>query len=85
MKLSTIIRAIVRPIVQIDVTNNMFRCVAAKYNIGACAMVVDDYTSIARGLDIMPYPRRAREWQVGHLTVAWWGRDTLVHPVPEAS
>lgn len=70
MKLSTIIRAIVRPYIAKD----------------------DETIWIGRdrgpgfGISTVPiqWVHRATVFKIGDLEIAYWGRDTLVHPV-EAS
>lgn len=77
MKLSTIIRAIVRPALELSSGDDRitFRALGhSGFGIGDVACWQSD----------LSWPARARHLRIGDLTVAWWGRDTLVHPV-EAS
>jgi hypothetical protein len=77
MKFCNILRAIVRPLVEVQVYDD--------------ALQVQILGSSGPGLlvsDARPMygcPPRATHSQIGGLHVAYWGRDTLVHPAPEAS
>lgn len=89
MKLSTIIRAIVRPHVELRRSQGEIALLIerdfdraggipyrAKWGVGLVLRTGGDWS--------FQTPPRAREVRIGDLTVAWWGRDTLVHPT-EAS
>lgn len=72
MKLSTIIRAIVRPVVKIHSIDEWF----------IASTDEDFWAGAAVGVFCFPrdIPARATSVKIlGDLTVAWWGRDTLVH------
>jgi hypothetical protein len=79
MKLSTILSAAVRPWLRFD------RHI--KYDQSWVTIGPDRESGYGIGLSINPdrcWVPRARTFRIGDLTVAWWGRDTLVHPT-EAS
>ncbi len=78
MKLGTVIRAIVRPALELSSGDDriLLRALGPSgFGIGMVANWQSD----------LSWPARARCRRIGDLTVAWWGRDTLVHPAPEAS
>lgn len=77
MKLSAILRAIVRPYIKADVDERSV-CVQSVVYSGP-----GFYVTSQRGW--CERPLRATVRRIGDLEVAYWGRDTLVHPAPEAS
>jgi hypothetical protein len=78
MKLSTILRAIARPVV--DVRSDDENLIVTLGGSSGPGFGVVAFWQASLG-----WPARARTCRIGHLTVAYWGRDTLVHPAPEAS
>lgn len=79
MKLSTIIRAIVRPHVAqlVNVSNDE-------------DMFAVGLLSSGRGFGLaerghVSWVPRAQVRHIGDLEIAWWGRDTFVHQSQEAS
>ena len=77
MKLSTILRAIVRPIVDVQVFYDALQ-VQILGASGPGLLISDTRPTYG-------YPPRTTHSQIGGLHVAYWGRDTLVHPAPEAT
>lgn len=74
MKLSTIIRAIVRPWVRVYGGDDRTWFMFGPENIAGPGF----------GLSVSGkgrWTKRATVRRVGALEIAWWGRDTLVHPV----
>lgn len=71
MKLSTIIRAIVRPYVEAESDEHEF-------TLNFLGLFGPGVGVAARA---NAFPKRATVIKVGGLEIAWWGRDTLVHPV----
>lgn len=77
MRLSTIIRAIVRPYVAPLLYVNSWD--------GGIVVVLGPPTgagfSVCHRPGILDSPTRRIVRKIGDLEIAWWGRDTLVHPV----
>lgn len=77
MKLSTIIRCMAQRHIDVDSTEystTLFTDGTTGPGLGVVAFC-DRFST---------WPERATTYRIGDLTVAWWGRDTLVHPT-EAS
>lgn len=77
MKLSTIIRSVVAPIVQFQTWNDAI-VVRLFRESGPGFLMSDDKP-------IYGFPPRAQEARLGDLHIRYWGRDTFVHQSPEAS
>lgn len=77
MKLSTIIRAIAQGIVPVRQDSHHLM-ITSSSNLGPGIRIR------VTGFFAPPVPTRARLTSIGNLEIAWWGRDTLVHPT-EAS
>lgn len=75
MKLSTILRAVVRPIVEVQVFDDALQ-VQILGSSGPGLLISD-----ARAM--YGCPPRTTYSQIGGLHVAYWGRDTLVYHAPE--
>jgi hypothetical protein len=77
MKLGTILRAIARPIVHVEAFEDAIS-IHILQDRGPGVLVCDSSPTYG-------YPPRAKSARLGGLHVRYWGRDTLVHPAPEAS
>lgn len=77
MKFSTIIRAILAPLVQVHAFDDRISIWTLRAGGAGIALST---TNTDRG-----HPARAKHVRVGDLHVRYWGRDTMVHHAPEAS
>lgn len=78
MKLSTIIRAIVRPWMRLHEHDDAAWIMFGPENVAGPGFGVA--VNSRRG-----WTARATVRHIGDLEIAWWGRDTMVHHAPEAS
>lgn len=78
MKLSTIIHAIVRPIINVQNWNDAIIVRFLGYDGAGFMLCTPDCAHYG-------VPMRATAGRIGDLKFSWWGRDTMVHHAPEAS